>query len=91
MPVDLSKFVRLAVSPCYEVPVINGQHSPVGAFQSLHQLQTFIGNLVIGGKDAPTPADGAGFLREADFARLRIIETERLDDGLLVRWGVVRE
>lgn len=55
------------------------------------ELQTFIGNLVIGGKDAPTPADGAGFLREADFARLRIIETERLDDGLLVRWGVVRE
>ena len=52
------------------------------------ELQTFIGNMVIGGKDAPTPADGAGFLREADFARLRIIETIRLDDGLLIRWSV---
>ena len=52
------------------------------------ELQTFIGNMVIGGKDAPTPADGTGFLREADFARLRIIGTERLDDGLLIRWSV---
>ena len=52
------------------------------------ELQTFVGNMVIGGKDAPTPADGVGFLREADFARLRIIEAIRLDDGLLVRWSV---
>ena len=55
------------------------------------ELQTFIGNIVIGGKNAPTPADGTGFLREADFARLRLIETERIDDGLLVRWSVERE
>lgn len=55
------------------------------------ELQTFVGNIVIGGKDAPTPADGTGFLRETDFARLRIIETVRLDEGLLIRWSVERE
>jgi len=55
------------------------------------ELQTFVGNIVIGGKDAPTPADGAGFLREVNFARLRIIEAERLDDGLLIRWSVEKE
>ncbi len=54
------------------------------------ELQTFVGNIVIGGKDAPTPADGAGFLKEADFTRLRIIKIERLDDGLLIRWSVER-
>ncbi|WP_292727248.1 2,5-diamino-6-(ribosylamino)-4(3H)-pyrimidinone 5'-phosphate reductase [Methanoculleus sp.] len=54
------------------------------------ELQTFVGNIVIGGKDAPTPADGTGFLREADFARLRIIEAVRLDEGLLIRWSVER-
>ncbi|MDD2472466.1 MULTISPECIES: 2,5-diamino-6-(ribosylamino)-4(3H)-pyrimidinone 5'-phosphate reductase [unclassified Methanoculleus] len=52
------------------------------------ELQTFVGNIVIGGKDAPTPADGTGFLREEDFTRLRIIEATRFDDGLLIRWGV---
>ncbi len=55
------------------------------------ELQTFVGNIVIGGKDAPTPADGTGFLQEADFVRLRIIEAVRLDDGLLIRWRVERE
>lgn len=55
------------------------------------ELQTFVGNIVIGGKDAPTPADGDGFTREVDFTRLRIIEIERLDDGLLVRWSVEKE
>lgn len=54
------------------------------------ELQAFVGNIVIGGKDAPTPADGAGFLREEDFPRLRIIEAVRLDDGLLIRWEVAR-
>ena len=52
------------------------------------ELQTFVGNIVIGGKDAPTPADGTGFLREADFTRLRIIEAVQIDDGLLIRWNV---
>ncbi len=55
------------------------------------ELQTFVGNIVIGGKDAPTPADGDGFTREVDFTRLRIVETERLDDGLLIRWSVEKE
>jgi 2,5-diamino-6-(ribosylamino)-4(3H)-pyrimidinone 5'-phosphate reductase len=54
------------------------------------ELQVFVGNIVIGGKDAPTPADGTGFLREEAFPRLRIIEAVRLDDGLLVRWEVER-
>ena len=54
------------------------------------EFQTFVGNVVIGGKDAPTPTDGAGFLREEDFPRLQIIEAVRLDDGLLIRWEVKR-
>lgn len=55
------------------------------------EIQAFIGNIIIGGKDAPTPVDGAGFLQEADFVQLRMVETERLDDGLLVRWNVVKD
>jgi 2,5-diamino-6-(ribosylamino)-4(3H)-pyrimidinone 5'-phosphate reductase len=55
------------------------------------ELQTFIGNMIIGGADAPTPADGAGFLREADFVRLQMIEAEQIDGGLLIRWSVEAE
>ena len=52
------------------------------------ELQTFIGSIIIGGKDAPTPVDGTGFFREEDFPRLALIEAGRLDEGLLIRWRV---
>jgi 2,5-diamino-6-(ribosylamino)-4(3H)-pyrimidinone 5'-phosphate reductase len=54
------------------------------------ELQTFIGNIIIGGKDAPTPVDGTGFFRDEDFPRLTLIEADRLDEGLLIRWRVKR-
>lgn len=54
------------------------------------ELYTYIGNMVIGGKDAPTPADGEGFTLETDFPALRLMDSEATDQGLLVRWQVVR-
>ncbi|MDN7025187.1 2,5-diamino-6-(ribosylamino)-4(3H)-pyrimidinone 5'-phosphate reductase [Methanoculleus sp. FWC-SCC1] len=51
-------------------------------------MYTYIGSMVIGGRDAPTPADGEGFLHESDFIRLQLSEAEPMDDGLLVRWDV---
>lgn len=55
------------------------------------EVYTYVGSLIIGGKDAPTPADGEGFLNEADFIRLRLRDAEPMDDGLLVRWDVRNE
>ncbi len=55
------------------------------------EMYTYIGSMIIGGKDAPTPADGQGFLNEADFIRLRLRDAEPVDDGLLVRWDVRKE
>ncbi|MHC1602043.1 MAG: dihydrofolate reductase family protein, partial [Methermicoccaceae archaeon] len=49
------------------------------------EIYTYVGNLVIGGKDAPTPVDGAGF-DELDVKRLELIGADRLDDGVLLRW-----
>jgi 2,5-diamino-6-(ribosylamino)-4(3H)-pyrimidinone 5'-phosphate reductase len=56
----------------------------------VHEIYTFIGNLVIGGKDAPTLADGAGFLKEEDFCRLTLIETRTIENGVLLHWKVER-
>jgi 2,5-diamino-6-(ribosylamino)-4(3H)-pyrimidinone 5'-phosphate reductase len=52
------------------------------------ELITFIGNVIIGGENAPTPADGEGFIREADFPRLRLLSCEVIQDGVLLRWSV---
>ena len=53
------------------------------------ELYTYIGNIVIGGRDAPTPADGSGFVSEKDFPGLELIDMDKIDDGALLRWKVL--
>ncbi|MDH7511000.1 MAG: 2,5-diamino-6-(ribosylamino)-4(3H)-pyrimidinone 5'-phosphate reductase [Methanolinea sp.] len=52
---------------------------------------TFIGNIVIGGEKAPTPADGPGFVREEDFPRLTLFAADRMDNGILLHWVVEKK
>jgi 2,5-diamino-6-(ribosylamino)-4(3H)-pyrimidinone 5'-phosphate reductase len=52
------------------------------------EFSVFIGNIIIGGKDAPTPADGAGWIRENDFSKLTLISAERMENGVLLHWRV---
>ncbi|MDF9745904.1 2,5-diamino-6-(ribosylamino)-4(3H)-pyrimidinone 5'-phosphate reductase [Natrinema salsiterrestre] len=50
------------------------------------ELRVFVGPKIIGGRDAPTLADGEGFL--AEFPTLELEEVDRLDDGVLLTWAV---
>ena len=50
------------------------------------ELSVYVGSLVIGGRDAPTLADGEGFVEE--FPRLRLVDVRRVDDGALLRYEV---
>ena len=50
------------------------------------ELSVFVGSTVIGGRDAPTLADGDGFVE--DFPALSLDDVERLDDGVLLHWTV---
>jgi 2,5-diamino-6-(ribosylamino)-4(3H)-pyrimidinone 5'-phosphate reductase len=54
----------------------------------VHEIYTFIGNLIIGGRNAPTLADGDGFLTDDEFSRLTLIETRRIENGVLLHWKV---
>jgi 2,5-diamino-6-(ribosylamino)-4(3H)-pyrimidinone 5'-phosphate reductase len=51
------------------------------------RLSVFVGPTVIGGRDAPTLADGEGFVDS--FPELRLDGVERLDEGVLLEWTVV--
>jgi 2,5-diamino-6-(ribosylamino)-4(3H)-pyrimidinone 5'-phosphate reductase len=51
-------------------------------------LTVFVGPSVIGGRDAPTLADGDGFATPAGFADLTLEGVETLDGGALLRWTV---
>lgn len=52
------------------------------------ELRVFIGPLIIGGKAAPTLADGDGFLDRDEFPELTLHSVAEIDDGLVVRWQV---
>ena len=50
------------------------------------ELHVYVGSLVIGGRDAPTLADGTGFTE--GFPDLTLTDTERLDDGIVLSYEV---
>jgi 2,5-diamino-6-(ribosylamino)-4(3H)-pyrimidinone 5'-phosphate reductase len=50
------------------------------------ELSVLVGPMVIGGRGAPTLADGEGFIEE--FPALSLAGAERIDDGVLLRWLV---
>ncbi|WP_276272324.1 2,5-diamino-6-(ribosylamino)-4(3H)-pyrimidinone 5'-phosphate reductase [Haloarcula litorea] len=50
------------------------------------ELSVYVGAMIIGGRDAPTLADGDGFVEE--FPALELESVERVDDGVLLRWSV---
>ncbi|ESP87651.1 dihydrofolate reductase family protein [Candidatus Halobonum tyrrellensis] len=50
------------------------------------ELTLYVGSLLVGGRDAPTLADGEGFVD--GFADLELVEVERLDDGVLLSYRV---
>jgi 2,5-diamino-6-(ribosylamino)-4(3H)-pyrimidinone 5'-phosphate reductase len=50
------------------------------------ELRVFVGPKILGGRDAPTLADGDGFVE--DFPALALESVEQVDDGVLLTWTV---
>ncbi len=51
------------------------------------ELTVYVGATVIGGRDAPTLADGEGFVSQ--FPELALETVERLDSGVVLEWDVL--
>jgi 2,5-diamino-6-(ribosylamino)-4(3H)-pyrimidinone 5'-phosphate reductase len=52
------------------------------------ELTLFVGSLVVGGRDAPTLADGEGFVAPEEFPELELTDVARIDDGVLLSYDV---
>ncbi|WP_332899378.1 MULTISPECIES: 2,5-diamino-6-(ribosylamino)-4(3H)-pyrimidinone 5'-phosphate reductase [unclassified Haladaptatus] len=48
------------------------------------ELTVFVGSMIIGGREAPTLADGEGFV--AGFPKLELTNVERMDDGVVLSY-----
>lgn len=54
------------------------------------EMYIYVGPMIIGGKSAPTPVDGDGFVEVPDgFPALDLISSETMDGGILLRWRVL--
>lgn len=52
------------------------------------EIYTYVGNLIIGGKDAPTLVDGDGFILNNKIPSLKLLDSQKLGDGIVLRWLV---
>jgi 2,5-diamino-6-(ribosylamino)-4(3H)-pyrimidinone 5'-phosphate reductase len=52
------------------------------------ELSVYVGSLVVGGRDAPTLADGEGFVDREAFPVLDLESVDRIDDGVLLQYAV---
>lgn len=55
------------------------------------EIYTYVGNMILGGEDAPTLVDGAGFAEDEAMVKLELLGMSRLDEGALLRWRVLNE
>jgi 2,5-diamino-6-(ribosylamino)-4(3H)-pyrimidinone 5'-phosphate reductase len=79
--VDLCALMNeLGVMGIHRVMVEGGGTLIAGLIEAglVNEIYTFIGNIIIGGKDAPTITDGEGFILESAFPRLTLLEARRI-------------
>lgn len=54
------------------------------------EYRVFVGSMVLGGIDAPTPCEGPGFLEE-NAIHLRLLSVTQMGEGALLSYEVVRD
>lgn len=52
------------------------------------EIYTFIGDIIIGGAQAPTLVDGEGFTSREKACELELLSMEHVEEGALLRWRV---
>jgi 2,5-diamino-6-(ribosylamino)-4(3H)-pyrimidinone 5'-phosphate reductase len=89
--VDLTLLLgELSAMGVQKLMVEGGGNLIAGLFSAnlVDEIYTFVGNIIIGGRDAPTPVDGSGFLKDTEFTRLTLHEFSPTGDGILLHWKV---
>ena len=66
------------------VRIVEAGTERVDLATGLDELSVYVGSLLIGGRDAPTLADGEGFVET--FPELALESVERIDDGVLLSY-----
>ena len=91
--VDLPSLMGILDKRGIETLLVEGGEAVIWSFLNhriAHELYVFIGSMVIGGNNSPTPAGGCGAESEDDIIPLHLTSVEKLGDGILLHYGVVQ-
>jgi 2,5-diamino-6-(ribosylamino)-4(3H)-pyrimidinone 5'-phosphate reductase len=91
--VDIRQLVKKLGDMGIRTLLVEGGESVLWSFLKegvADELSVFVGSMIIGGKDSPTPAGGEGFSDFEGVRRLKLIECRKLGDGALLRYEVVK-
>lgn len=91
--VDLALLLDRLASRGIKTVLVEGGSTVIWSFlrhRLADELKVYISSRVLGGHSAPTLAGGLGATSLEDSIRLRLDRTERLGDGVLLEYSVVR-
>ena len=91
--VDLENMLDLLYKRRIKKLLVEGGGTVIWKFlkkRLVDDLYTYIGPCIIGGKNTPTVADGLGIKNEDDLLSLRIVDVNRLGNGLLVHYKLMQ-
>lgn len=91
--IDLERLIGILVKKGIKTLLVEGGSRVIWSFlraRLADEVYIFIGSMVIGGQDAPTPAGGEGAASEKEIVELRLISSKVVGNGVLLRYEVVK-
>jgi len=91
--VDIRKLVPLLEKLGIRTLLVEGGSKVIWSFlrtKLADEVNIFIGSMVIGGEESPTPAGGEGAAVEKEIVQLKLTSSKALGNGILLRYEVVK-
>lgn len=89
--VDISLLMKRLEERGIEKLLVEGGGEVISSFFEeglVDELTVFVGSLIIGGREAPTPVDGEGAYERNETIDLEFVGHEYMDDGILLKYRV---
>ena len=91
--VDVTKLVAYLASKGHSTVFVEGGGSVMMSFLRaglVDEYLVYVGSRIVGGLETPVPFTGKGFQEEGLVVRLELKGVERLDDGVLLSYLVLK-
>ena len=91
--VDLKKLIHVLEKRGVKTLLVEGGSKVIWSFlksRIADEVNIFVGSIVIGGEDSPTPAGGVGAESEKSIIGLQLVSARVLGSGVLLRYEVVK-